>query len=61
MVQVYNSKAVGAGEVELGARVRWPVSNCHITNLRLGQSTTSAAVCCRRVYVHVYYNENKHK
>ena len=52
MVQVYNSKAVGAEDVELGSRVRLPVPNVilqiyNITNLQLGESTTSGAPSAR--------------
>ena len=60
MIQVYNSKAVGAEDAELGTRVRWPVPN--VTNLQLGQSTTSGAPSARvYIHIHVRHNENKHQ
>ena len=37
MIQVYNSKAVGAEDVELGTRVRWPVPNVILQIYSLGK------------------------
>ena len=37
MIQVYNSKVEGAGDMELGTRVRWPVSNVILQIYSLGK------------------------
>ena len=53
MIQVYNSKAVGAEDRELGTRVHWPVPNDIGTiNLQLGQSTTSGSPSARVYFIY---------
>ena len=58
-IQVYNSKAVGAGGRGIRHTGALASTKCHITNLQLGQSTTSATVRRQCVYVNVRHKENK--
>ena len=47
MIQVYNSKAVGAEDVELGTRVRSHVPNVILQTFSLGIATISGAPSAR--------------
>ena len=52
MIQVYNSKAVGAEDAEFCTRVRWPVPNIISQIYSLGK--VRPAVRGRHVYTYIY-------